>query len=172
MLYYLLFWTLLGFIIHVYIIFGTNLLTGGPAQNCCFCLFKGFEEKEYEKESKRNETFGRVIFGTDAIQETWSRRQGSNEEATRQGGAPPPLWLPYPLGRAPTLVAPLTDFFRLCISIYPKNIEEHNRSGVPPPQASVATKTSWEPVTAPCRRGNPSPVAIFIISALSMTGRE
>ena len=35
-LYYLLFWTLLGFIIHFYIIFGTNLLTGGPTQNCCF----------------------------------------------------------------------------------------------------------------------------------------
>ena len=36
MLYYLLFWTILGFIFHFYIIFGTNLLTGGPAQNCCF----------------------------------------------------------------------------------------------------------------------------------------
>ena len=35
-LYYLLFWTILGFIFHFYIIFGTNLLTGGPAQNCCF----------------------------------------------------------------------------------------------------------------------------------------
>ena len=30
MLYYLLFWTLLGFIIHFYIIFGTNLLTQSP----------------------------------------------------------------------------------------------------------------------------------------------
>ena len=39
MLYYVLFWTLLGFIIHFYIIFGTNPLTGGPSQNCCFCLF-------------------------------------------------------------------------------------------------------------------------------------
>ena len=38
MLCYLLFWTLLGFIIHFYIIFGTNLLTGGPAQ-IFFCLF-------------------------------------------------------------------------------------------------------------------------------------
>ena len=38
MLYYLLFWTILGFIFHFYIIFGTNLLTGGPAQNCCFFL--------------------------------------------------------------------------------------------------------------------------------------
>ena len=32
MLYYLLFWTLLGFIIHFYIIFWTNLLTGGLVQ--------------------------------------------------------------------------------------------------------------------------------------------
>ena len=102
------------------------------------CLFQCFEEKEYQTESKWNETFGRVIFGTEAIQETWSRCQGSFEEARRHGGAP------YPPGRAPRprgpLVAPLTDFFRLYISIYPKNIGEHNRSGVPPPQASVATK--------------------------------
>ena len=64
------------------------------------CLFQCFEEKEYQTESKRNETFRRVIFGTEAIQETWSRRQGSFEEATRQGGAP------YPLGVLPTLVGP------------------------------------------------------------------
>ena len=49
-------------------------------------------------ESKRNETFGRVIFGTEAIQKTWSVRKGSNEEGTRQGDAPStlvgPSWLP------------------------------------------------------------------------------
>ena len=44
-LYYLLFWTLLGFIIHFYIIFGTNLLTGGPAQNCCFLPISEFRRK-------------------------------------------------------------------------------------------------------------------------------
>ena len=27
---------LMGFILHIYIIFGTNLLTGGPTQNCYF----------------------------------------------------------------------------------------------------------------------------------------
>ena len=62
-----------------------------------FFLFQCFEEKEYQTESKRNETFGRVIFGTKAIQETWSVRKGSNEEATRQGGAPAPLSAPPPL---------------------------------------------------------------------------
>ena len=45
MLYYLQFWTLLGFIIQFYIIFGTNLLTGGPAQNCCFLPVLGFWRK-------------------------------------------------------------------------------------------------------------------------------
>ena len=45
MLYYLLFWTLLGFIIHFYIIFGTNLLTGGPAQICCFMPISVFRGK-------------------------------------------------------------------------------------------------------------------------------
>ena len=74
----------MGFIIHFYIIFGTNLLTGGPAQNCCFfCLFQSFAEKEYQTESKRNETFGNVIFGTNVIQRTWTLRQDINQEGTR-----------------------------------------------------------------------------------------
>ena len=76
---------------------------------------------------------------------------------------------PHPRG---PLVAPLTNFFRLYISIYPKNIREQNRSGVPPPEASVATENQSRPIPAPCRRGNPSPVAIFIIPVLSMTRRE
>ena len=37
-------------------------------------------------------------------------------------------------------MAPLTDFFHLYIPIYPKNIEDNNRSGVRSPQATVATK--------------------------------
>ena len=84
----------------LYIIFGTNLLTGGPVQIAVFCLFQCFAEKEYQTESKRNETFGRVIFGTEAIQETWSGSQETIEEAKRQGGTlapwarPPPSWAP------------------------------------------------------------------------------
>ena len=53
-------------------------------------------------ESKRNVTFGNVIFGTNVIQRTWSGRQAINEEATRQGARlppwerPPPSWLHRP----------------------------------------------------------------------------
>ena len=72
MLLYYIPWMLMGSILHFYTIFGTNLLTGGPAQNCCFCLFQSFAEKECRTESKRNETFGNVIFGTNVIQRTWT----------------------------------------------------------------------------------------------------
>ena len=66
-----------GFIIHFYITFGTNLLTGD------YCLFQYFKEKEYQTESKRNETFGSVIFTKNMIRETWSSRQKILEESTR-----------------------------------------------------------------------------------------
>ena len=78
----------MGFSLRFYVIFGTNLLTKGPVQMAVFCLFQCFAEKEYQTESKRNETFGRVIFGTNVIQETWSGRQERSEEATRQGARP------------------------------------------------------------------------------------
>ena len=96
---------------HFYIIFGTNLLTEGPAQIAVFCLFQCFTEKEYQTESKRNETFGRVIFGTNAIQETWSGLQERNEVATWQEGAPrgvgapPPSWAPR--GSTDLLLSPI-----------------------------------------------------------------
>ena len=79
----------MGFIIHFYIIFGTNLLTGGPAQIAVFFLFPCFAEKEYQTESKRNETFGNVIFSPNMIQETWTLLQEVSGEVTRVEGAPP-----------------------------------------------------------------------------------
>ena len=88
----------MGFNIPFYIIYGTNLLTKGPVQIAVFCLFQCFAEKEYQTESKRNETFARIIFGTNAIQETWSGCQGSNEAGRRAQG----------VGVPPTLVALLT----------------------------------------------------------------
>ena len=73
----------MGLLIHFCIIFGTNLLTEGPVQIAVFCLFQCFAEKEYQTESKRNETFARIFFGTNTMQETWSGGQGSNEADTR-----------------------------------------------------------------------------------------
>ena len=73
----------MGFILHIYIISGTNLLTGGPTHIAVFCLFQRFEEKEYQTESKRNETFGSVIFGTNKIRRAWGASQEAPEDPTR-----------------------------------------------------------------------------------------
>ena len=137
MLYYLLFWTILGFIFHFYIIFGTNLLTGGPAQNCCFLPISEFRRKKYQTESKRNETFGNVIFSPNVIQETWTLLQGTKEADTRVGGAP--------LGRATLphgpLGAPLMYFFLLYIPTYPQTNRTGAKNLIPLPQLSVSTRS-------------------------------
>ena len=91
MLLYYLFWMLVGLFIHLYIIFGTNLLTQGPVQ---IAIFFAYFSVLWKKNIKRNETFGRVIFGTNVIQGTWSGCQATNVEVTRQGARPPPSWAP------------------------------------------------------------------------------
>ena len=78
----------IGFTLHFYIIFGTNLLTGGPARIAVFfAYFSVFKGKECQIESKQNETFGSDLFGTNAIQETWSGCQEAAKAATRQEDA-------------------------------------------------------------------------------------
>ena len=94
LLYIFCFGCLMGFIMHFYIIFGTNLLTEGKVQIDVFCLFRCFKETEYQTESKRNKISGNVIFSPNVIQETWTLLQGTKEAVMRVGGAPP-------LGRAP-----------------------------------------------------------------------
>ena len=84
----------MGFTLHFYIIFGTNLLTRGPARIAVFFLFQYIEGNEYQTESKWNETFGNVIFSSDKTQETWTLHQESHEAVRRVEGVPPALWAP------------------------------------------------------------------------------
>ena len=89
----------MSFILHNYIIFGTNLLTEGPARIAIFCLFQCFEEKEYQTESKRNETFRSVIFGTNVIQGLGVQvkkqpRLPRDRRAPPLSGTPPTTWPP------------------------------------------------------------------------------
>ena len=132
MLYYLLFWAILGFIIHFYIIFGTNLLTGGPAQICCFMPISVFRGKGISDgvKTERNQLEKLFLEGNppDGLG-PHVRRYG---RFSRGWGA-----RPLPRG-AP--VAPPTYPFHPYIPTYPKTSRTEDRSGVPPPQASVATK--------------------------------
>ena len=126
MLLYLLFWTILGFIFHFYIIFGTNLLTGGPAQNCCFLPFSVFRRNRISN--------GMKPLGSWFSNRTWPRRLGpyskESKRRSRGWGAPPPRARPLPRG---PLGAPPTYFFLLYIPTYPGNIQGANKTQFPPP---------------------------------------
>ena len=92
LLYYQL-WMFMGFIIHFYIIFGTNL---EPSASFCFFLVLEYRRKGKSNGVQLTWNFTELIFGMEAIQETWSRRQGSFKGGTKQGGAPYPLGAPPP----------------------------------------------------------------------------
>ena len=128
-----------------YIIFETNLLTGGPAQIAVFFAYFSVSQKRNIKRSPNGMKPSGELF----LERKQSRRLGVDvREASRKPrgreARPPPSW---------ALVAPLTDFFRLYMSIYPKNIGEHNRSGVSLPQASVATKNQSGPCSGTLPEG-------------------
>ena len=116
-----------------------------------FCLFQCSAEKEYQTESKRNETFGNVIFGTNVIKKTWSGRQATDEEATRQGARPPP-W-----ARPPPSWAPRSSTDLLLPPIY-THIPRNHR-GAPRNPISIAATfctreiPSWGLFRRSCQRG-------------------
>ena len=133
MLYYLLFWTLLGFIIHFYIIFGTNLLTEGPAQNCYIFAYFRVSKKRNIKRSPN----GMKPSGTWFLGRLWSGRLGPYVKKERR----------KPRGRGRALhprgphVAPPTYFFLLYIPTYPQTTRYGAKTLIPPPQPSVPTRS-------------------------------
>ena len=60
---------LMGFILHFYIIFGTNLLTGGPAEIAVFFAYFSILKKRNIKQSPN----GMKPLGAIFLEQTWSR---------------------------------------------------------------------------------------------------
>ena len=92
-----------------------------------------------------------IFYGLEEAPKAKELGQKSPESSMRVDGAP------YPPGRAlhprGPLFAPLMYFYHLYIPIYPKTIEGQNRSGVPPPQAYVATKNQSGPCSGTLPEG-------------------
>ena len=78
-----------------------------------------------------------IFYGPEEAHRALELGQKSHEATTCLGGAPPRA-RPLACGR---FVAPLDLFPTQKIPINTKNPKNKTRSGVPPPQASVATKT-------------------------------
>ena len=100
MLLYDPFWMFMGFILHIYIIFGTNLLTGGPARIAVFFAYFSISKKRNTKWSPNGIKLSRWFF----LDQTTPRRLGVQvRRATRR----PQGWRARPLPHA-LLVDPLT----------------------------------------------------------------
>ena len=139
MLYYLLFWTLLGFIIHFYIIFGTNLLTGGPAHIAVFLPISVFRRKGISNGVQTEWNLHDDISWTkskpeDLEMKSELQQRGHEAGERAQGGRA----RPHPHG---PLAAPPTYFFLLYIPMYPENIRTSHKNLIPPPQPSVSMRS-------------------------------
>ena len=91
-----------------------------------------------------------LIFGPEEGQEVKELGQKSLGLPTRVGGAPTPLDAPpasWTARRPPDL------FLTPKPLIYTQTSRKEPRSGVPPPQALVATENQSRPVPAPFQRG-------------------
>ena len=115
MLLYYLFWMFMGFILHIYIIFGTNLQTGGPARIALFFAYFSISKKRNIKRSPNGmKTSGELFF-----ERKQSRRLGVYVKKPLRR---PRGWRARPLSHGP-LGRPPTYFFLLYIPIYPKTIK-------------------------------------------------
>ena len=94
MLLYLLFWTILGFIFHFYIIFGTNLLTGGPAQIAVFLSISVFGRKRISNGVQTKWNLRERDFLTERDPGDLDPAPRNNRGGHEGGGAPSLLGMP------------------------------------------------------------------------------
>ena len=107
-----------------------------------YAYFSVSRKRNIRRSQNGTKSTGEVNFGRKPTRWAWSARQGSPGLPMRVGGVPTPLGVPLPRG-AP--IAPPTYPLHPYILLYPKTSRIENSSGVPPPQASVATKNQSGP---------------------------
>ena len=102
----------MGFIIHFYIIFGTNLLTGGPTQIVFLAYFSVLKKRNIKWSPSGMKPSGELL-----LERKQSRRLGVDvREASRKPRGREAC--PTPLGAPPTMWAPRVSPDRLLSPIY------------------------------------------------------
>ena len=140
----------MGLFIHFYIIFGTNLLTGGPAQNCCFLPISEFRRKRTSNGVQMEWNLRERDFLNEQdpgdLDPTPRSARGGHESGGR------------PLGARPCLVGPSgghrctsSSYIYLCTLKTSRSTTKHNfhHCNLLYPRDPIL-----EPSPALCRRGN------------------
>ena len=130
MLLYYPFWMFMGFILHISIIFGTNLLTGGPARIAVFLPISVFWRKGISNRVQTEWNLRERSFWNKRDPEDLECKSRSNRGGQEIGGCTHPSWV-RPLSPGP-LERPPTYFFLLYIPTYPENIQGHQETKFPP----------------------------------------
>ena len=100
MLYYLLFWTILGFFFHFHIIFGTNLLTRGPVPVSVFLPILEFRRKGIPNGVQTEWNLRDDLYWTGSNPEDLESKSGTPRGGHKAGGRA------QGGRRAPTFVGP------------------------------------------------------------------
>ena len=132
MLLYYLFWMFMGFTLHFYIIFGTNLLTGGRAWIAVFLPTSVFRRKGISNGVQTEWNLRERSFWNKRDPEDLECKSRSNRGSHEGGGRPPPT------GRPPILWAPRASTDVLLPPIYTHVPREHQRR---PPKTISTTVT-------------------------------
>ena len=151
MLFYYLFWMIMSFIIHFYIIFGTNLLTGGPTRIDVFFAYVSISKKRNIKRSPNGMKPSEHYFWNEHdpgdLEFTSEKLRGSHE-----GGGYPPT------GRALCLVGPSGGHRRTSSSYIYLRTPKTSRSTAKHNFHHCNLLYPWYPILelslALCRRGN------------------
>ena len=84
------FWMFMGFIKHFYIIFGTNLLTEGPSQNCYFFAYFNVSKRRNIKRSRNERNQLQKLFLEGKLPEKLGVHVRKETRDPRGRGAHPP----------------------------------------------------------------------------------
>ena len=153
MLLYYPFWMFMGFILHIYIIFGTNLLTGGPARIAVFFAYFSVSKKRNIKRSPNGMKPSGAIF----LEQMQARRLGVDvKQQTRWPRGC--LALPKGVGAPSTLVSPSrlnrrTSFSYISLRT-PKTSREPTKHNFHRCNLLYPRDPILEPSPALCRRGD------------------
>ena len=147
MLLYYLFWMFMGFILYIIIIFGTNLLTRGPAHIAVFLPISVFRRKGISNGVQTEWNLWERDFWNERDPEDLECKSRSSR-GSHEGG-----------GRAPCLMGPSGGHRRTSssyISLHtPKTSREQPKQNFHHRNLMYPRDPILEPSSAFCRRGNP-----------------
>ena len=142
----------MGFILHIYIIFGTNLLTGGPARIAVLLPISVFRRKGISNGVQTEWNLLESDFWNEPDLEDLECRSRSNRGGEEIGGRAHPLWA------RPCLLGPSSGHRRTSSSYIslrtPKASREHPKHNFHHRNLLYLRDPILEPLPALCRRGN------------------